>query len=311
VALKMRLECPFRVSRYEPGSRHRGVGGLPGVGGGEAVASHRSSPRVRVDLWFVGLLHSSTQQRGNRDTPHPPSRLLRRRIPVRAVRSSGSTQRSHCLPGLLSWGSFKDRPSIDITGERSSQAGRSLPFDSSEPPLECGPSMSFLPTSTAQPLTSLRVCCTPQPTMGFARFWTAAEAAALLTGAHPPKLFPRRQPSRVTTSRALSPLTVRPDCRVLPPGSLPRDLDLKALIRRRVRCESPALPLEVARCFHGLLDPSRVCGCHTPEGAGSPHPLDPKASRDLGCRFAPEETHQRPTSRRRPTTRRDRCGAPK
>jgi hypothetical protein len=210
--------------------------------------ARKSVVRARI----VGLLGAPPQQRGNRDTLFHPSRLLRRRIPVRAVRPSNPTRRSRGPSGLLSWGSFKDRPSIDITSARSSRASRSSSFDPSVPPLGCGPSMSFLPTSTASPRASLQVCCTLQPTMGFARFCTAAAAAVRPTGAYPPKLSPRRQPRRVTTTRALPPLTGRPDDRVLPPSSLPSDLGLKALIRRRVRCESPALPPGVARCFHGL-----------------------------------------------------------
>lgn len=95
---------------------------------------------------------------------------------------------------------------------------------------------------------------------------------------------------RVTAPRALSPLSIWPDDPVLPLGSPPHVLDLRALIRRRIRCISQVLPPTSARCFHGLLVPLRCCA-HSLPACGSPRiSRGPKATRELGFVSAPEET---------------------
>lgn len=121
----------------------------------------------------------------------------------------------------------------------------------------CHRPRSFRPCRSSRlrrlsPLIGLRVCCAPQPTLGFTRFWTSR-----------PK--PRRPPlwcdtlrsvpladSRVCVTTAVALSSLRMTRRVLPPDR--PALDLRALLRQRIRCARPVLPPVDARCSHGLLD---------------------------------------------------------
>jgi hypothetical protein len=149
------------------------------------------------------------------------------------------------------------------------------------------PSLPFLPASTVssaaelvasnEVLGTLQVCCTLQPTMGFAMFRAFAPAPAVQSEDHlawvGPEAFPDGVPpfeafpspvayrssvrassrrSAFTDQRAFSSLVPAPSCCVA--TAFPRRfLDLKALFHRRVRSTLETLPSEGARCFPGLL----------------------------------------------------------
>jgi hypothetical protein len=142
----------------------------------------------------------------NRDSLSQPSRLQRRHVPVRAVCPSGFTRRLSALPDSSHGGHFKDRPSTDVTDAPTSRLNRSSSFDLSIANTQVRSVHVDSHDFDGSLRTSLRVYCTPQPAIGFARFPTTAEAVVFPTGAHPSKLFPRRQLK--TRHRASCPLVV-------------------------------------------------------------------------------------------------------
>jgi len=157
----------------------------------------------------------------NRDSLSQPSRLLRRHVPVRAVFPSGFTRRLSALPDSSHGVHSKISPPLTSPMRLPLRLNRSSTVALSIANTQGRSVHAVSHDSDGSLRTSLRVCCTPQPAMGFARFRTAAEAVVFLTGAHPSKRFPRRQPR--TRHRVSCPLVVvaRPDDRVLPLGSLP------------------------------------------------------------------------------------------
>jgi hypothetical protein len=101
--------------------------------------------------------------------------------------------------GLLSWGSFKDRPSAGKKCCASTPGGTEAPPSARS----YHPPDTFRPCRSTRlrrftPLSTLRVYCTPQPAMGFAMFRAGLAApsekgaarSAVLDGANPSKLFP-------------------------------------------------------------------------------------------------------------------------
>jgi len=132
-----------------------------------------------------------------------------------------------------------------------------------------------------RPFDSLRVCCTPQPAMGFTTFrtpWSGLSAeprpegrgpegpgGVFLNGGHPSKRSPPRQPSTMpsprlvlsdsaayTGWRALSPFravlaSVSPRCAALL-------ADLRAFFRRGVRCGRATFPLRARSMLPWALD---------------------------------------------------------
>jgi hypothetical protein len=127
--------------------------------------------------WFVGLRH---HRRGcsssDRDTDTAPvQRRTGSRGPVRPSRPEGQPRRS----GLLSWGSSiappPTRPSLRPLPSRPSpglRPGTATSRARSAPAVPPG-SSGFLrsrPDPKIRPFDCPRVCCTPQPAMGFTTF---------------------------------------------------------------------------------------------------------------------------------------------
>jgi hypothetical protein len=123
------------------------------------------------------------------DAPHrieTPTRLLFRGVPVRAVRESRPTRRSTSTSRTPLMG-FIDRPSADTTVAASTPAwavAQASVRDCHIPNVfrSCRSSrLQRFPPQRADPKTrpfdSLRVCCTPQPAMGFTTFRTPWSAS--------------------------------------------------------------------------------------------------------------------------------------
>jgi hypothetical protein len=119
------------------------------------------------------------------DAPHrieTPARLLFRGIPVRAVRERLSRSEDRPRRFRTPLLGFIDRPSVDTTITASSPAwavAQTSDRDYHVPIVfrSCRSSrLQRFPTQRADPKTrsfdGLQVCCTPQPTMGFATFRT-------------------------------------------------------------------------------------------------------------------------------------------
>jgi len=181
------------------------TGGLPGVGGGGTVKCRRGSSRGdAVEGYWRFPADYITARNAHFLCPTDASPTKTR------SGSCGLSKRLHpkaqCSSRLLSWGSFKDRPSADVTDAPTSRLNRSSSFDPSIANTRVQSVHVGSHDSDGSPRTSLRVCCAPQPAIGFARFPTTAEAVVFPTGAHPSKLFPRRQLK--TRHRASCPLVV-------------------------------------------------------------------------------------------------------
>jgi hypothetical protein len=265
VASDVRRECPFRVSRYEPASR--GPCGLwqpLGSWPGPQARQHRLGRSRRFGglssrqfVWplllgaecMVGLTNTSLTTFAS-----PSETACGSRGPSLASGAEAPKVRS----GLLSWGSFKDRPSTGTS------LARPLP---AEPRFDLRPGAATLQTRSAlvvppdsdgllraRPRRSVAPCNRP---WGSPRFQFAAalpRRRPFPGGADPSKLFPPWQPSRVAAVRALSPLfagSSGPSVSVLP-RPLPTPLPPVA---RPQGVAPPRSPLQTFRCFHrALLD---------------------------------------------------------
>jgi len=147
----------------------------------------------------------------------PGAPPLRRRIGSRGPLPQGSARRPDPAVGLLSWGSswpLRRRDCLCV----HSRLDRRPDFGPGLPRPELVPFLPFLPAPTvssaeARPesrtLDSVRVCCTPQPALGFALFPAPFHLAVVATrrsfGAFPSsedpsKLFPLRQPDQLVTA---------------------------------------------------------------------------------------------------------------
>jgi len=162
-----------------------------------------------------------------------------------------------------------------------SRPDRRLDFGPELPRSEHVPFLPFLPAPTVssaevrpedRTLDSSRVCCTPQPVLEFATFPTSrplgrprpeGRCEIFPSGEDPSKLSPLRQPSSASplppssrrgsafTARTCPPAVIASHRRrvATPAGTR---FDLRAFIRRRVRCIREVLPPRGARCSHGL-----------------------------------------------------------
>jgi hypothetical protein len=164
------------------------------------------------------------------DAPHrieTPARLLFRGIPVRAVRERLSRSEDRPRRFRTPLLGFIDRPSVDTTITASSPAwavAQTSDRDYHVPIVfrSCRSSrLQRFPTQRADPKTRSfdgpRVCCTPQPTMGFAQFrtpwldlaaepttrrsWTRRSWGVVPCGEDPSKRSPPRQPSTMPSPR--------------------------------------------------------------------------------------------------------------
>jgi len=117
------------------------------------------------------------------------------------------------------------------------------------------------------PFDSLRVCCTPQPAVGFTTFPCRPDpktrSGHFPCGEDPSKRSPPRQPWTMPSPRQVlsnpsrvhrlaCPLAVRAASAFVLPRCAARPADLRALFHRGVRCRRPTLPPCAARCSHGL-----------------------------------------------------------
>jgi hypothetical protein len=162
-----------------------------------------------------------------------------------------------------------------------SRPDRRLDFGPELPRSEHVPFLPFLPAPTVssaearsedRTLDSSRVCCTPQPVLEFATFPTSrplgrsrpeGRGEVFPSGEDPSKLSPLRQPSSASplppssrrgsafTARAF-PLAVLASHRRRVATTAGTRFDLRAFVRRRVRCTREVLPPRGARCSHGL-----------------------------------------------------------
>jgi len=214
----------------------------------------------------------------------------------------GSARRPSPVVGLLSWGS-SIRPFADTTVACvHSRLGRRPDFRTGLPRPVLVPFLPFLPASTVSSAEDgsedpsfdcLRVCCTPQPAVGFAKFqvprkafrlsatrrsWTRRSDETIPCGEDPSKLSPPRQPSTSPSRHRSRPTSLARDLRSgclhrlacplvvrrAPASVLPRcashRADLRALFHRGARCSHAAFPLRTARCSHGFwVDTFRCC----------------------------------------------------
>ena len=208
-------------------------------------------------------------------------RPLLRDVPVRAVQNPGSGPKAAPkdwtpLMGLIE--SPLHRHGCHCVHSRP---GRRLDFGPALPRAGHVPFLPFLPAPTvfsaevrpeSRTLDSVRVCCTPQPVLEFATFptpgWPHGRPRpeglfeVFLSGVDPSKRFPLRQPDQSSppipphggpsVHRLACPLAVDRIARRRVTTPSCTDLDLRALFRRRVRCDRGVLPPHVARCSHGL-----------------------------------------------------------
>jgi len=279
------------VSRYEPGvDPLTGTHDLPRLQcqSSKAISQPEPKPwRVVADTpcdagrWpFLLRRERSSSDRDSDTTP------LRRRTgsrgPNRRVQPEGRAPRLDSSHGVHRF-PFADMTVVCVHSRLDRRPG----FGPGLPRPGLVPFLPFLPASTVSsaeggsedpPFDCLRVCCTPQPAVGFTTFpilrsafrlsatrrpWTRRSDGIVPCGEYPSKRFPPRQPStspspRVlladsaayTGWRALSSFPARP----LPccHGALQDEADLRAFFHRGVRCGHAAFPLRTARCSHGL-----------------------------------------------------------
>lgn len=181
------------MSRYEPG-----VNPLTGTHdlqrlqcqSSKAISQPRPKPwRVVADTSCkVGRLAFSTSpcvlligSRLGHDSSSETSRFAR-------SSALGSARRPRPVVGLLSWGS-SNRPSADTTVACvHSRLGRRPDFGVGLPRPALVPLLPFLPASAVSsaeggsedpPFDCPRVCCTPQPAMGFTTFQASRSAFRL------------------------------------------------------------------------------------------------------------------------------------
>jgi hypothetical protein len=163
---------------------------------------------------------------------------------------------------LLSWGSFKDPPSIDTN------AGCPLP-SKSKPTLR---QLAATPATRSAlvvppdsdgllhpaPRKSIAPCSRP---WGSPRFRTVRRPL-FPNGADPSKLFPSEPPRDVADTQSLSLLDSHPP--VLPQACM--HPNLREVSSQEVRCTLKMLPSPTARCSHGLRPDLHVAStCRAPD----------------------------------------------
>lgn len=174
-----------------------------------------------------------------------------------------------------------------------SRLNRRPDFGPGLPRPEHVPFLPFLPAPTVSSaeaqsedwtLDSVRVCCTPQPALGFTTFPAPLVCPCGHPATHWVGTSRSREPSSVANTLRSFPLlgSHRPyrhritafRLRLRSPAGVPshrfrsaparvlprraaRTCGLRALFHRGVRCGHAAFPLRTARCSHGLLDRTR------------------------------------------------------
>jgi hypothetical protein len=263
------------------------------------------------------------------DAPHrieTPARLLFRGIPVRAVQSRPSRSEDRPRRFRTPLLGFIDRPSVDTTITASSPAwavAQTSARDCHVPSMfrSCRSSrLQRFPPQRADPKTHSfdgpRVCCTPQPAMGFTTFrtpcspsrksptrrsWTRRSAGSRPLWRIPYEAFPSSAASTMPSPRlvlsdaiaftdwcSFSPFEPCPlPCRHGAPLFL---VDLKAFFRRGVRCDArdvaAARPLDAPLGFGSNTFPDAAARIAPPSRAGRfawrPEPLRRPPTRTSG-----------------------------
>lgn len=291
---------------------------MPGLAGDFTAATVRlqrvvANSRARR---FGGLRQRAVELLSDRDPDTPP---LRRCIGSRGPSRWYSTRRSSPTHGLLSWGSSS--PLRQSAVPASTPVGTVVPTSA----WKCQPPDSFRSCRSSRlqrfppqrpdrsrTLDSLRVCCTPQPALGFARFQvlgglTAPSTRRSVDSPHwrttLRSVLPPRQPS--TNASPLG-----PPFRAAPAFTAWRSfssLGLPASVSPRPRAPSTSRPCSAgefqtsaqhcccapARCSHGLmvdtLDACRAPWRWTPDPLRSPAASFRLAVRPLQASHRPRE----------------------